>query len=75
MLVASALLMAVWGLHEIYYPSPTLSFSEIIKDFIKDIPKIALLAAAGSLYWFISEHSKYQANKHLGVKVFGGKRK
>ena len=75
MLLASSLLMAIWGIYEIYYPSPTLSVSEIIKDFIKDIPKLALLAAAGSLYWFISEHSKYQANKQLGIKIFGGKRK
>jgi hypothetical protein len=75
MLVASTLLMTVWGIYEIYYPSPSLSATQVVNDFIKEIPKLILLSIAGSLYWFVSEHGKFQANKQLGMKVFGGKRK
>ena len=75
MLVASTLLMTIWGIYELYYPSPPISPSQIANDFIKEIPKLIMLSIAGSLYWFVSEHSKIQSNKMLGIKIFGGKRK
>jgi hypothetical protein len=75
MLGASSLLMTIWGIHELYYPSPTLTLSEITENFINDIPKLILLSIAGIFYWYVSEHSKFQANKYIGMNLFGGKRK
>jgi hypothetical protein len=74
-LISSALLMFVWYIHELYYPSPPLSIGNIVGDFINEIPKLALLSISGYLLWFITGHAKHAANSSLGREVFGGRRR
>ena len=48
-----------------------------LKDFLtlKNIVLAAVAFSLSKVYWFISSHINFQTNKHVGIEIFGGKRK
>jgi hypothetical protein len=80
LILLSILFFLVLYLMELVEPHENDIFMEFF-TFTKppSITKFILLAGLSSMlgyiYWFVKSHINFQTNKHIGIELFGGKRK
>jgi hypothetical protein len=80
LIILSIIVWFIVYLMEIIEPHENDIFMEFF-TFTKppSITKFILLAGLSSMlgyiYWFVKSHINFQTNKHIGIELFGGKRK